>query len=191
MRVSESALIGAAAVSAFAPNAIGARQMTSASARALGSAFVDAGAAENSTDVLRYPLFIANSSISLLGCGRGSGENLGLRDEFHDFETERIPAPNPRVLRDGCIDVLERRDPMRKVLRTSASLTLAFHIAHLRKIGNTVTALKKTYRLNLRTHRAAVLVNIQRGSRVVLVPECRPCLIALRCVKGSALLVVA
>src|SRR5438445_7895279 len=122
MRVSESALTGVA-VSALVPNAIGARQMASASEPALGSAFVRAAPAACATNVLRNPLFIANTSISLLGCGRSCGEDLGLRDEFHDLEAERIPAPNPRVLRDRCVDVLECRDPMREMLRGSASLT--------------------------------------------------------------------
>ena len=74
--------------------------MARASERARGGAFDRAGPAACATDVLRYPLFIANSSISLLGCGRSCGEHLRLRDELHDFEAERIPAPNPRVLRD-------------------------------------------------------------------------------------------
>src|ERR1700742_181990 len=128
--------------------------------------------------------------MSLLGSSRGGSRHFRLRDEIHDLETERIPAPDERILRDRRIGVLECCNPVSETLYGPGSLALCLHVTYLRQIRQAVAALKETYRLHLRAHRAAILVNIQRGGRIVLIPECRPGLVALGRVKGSTLFVI-
>src|SRR5580698_8766379 len=190
MRVSDSALAGDG-VSAYALEAMktalsGARHTASNSVRACALV----GARLCSVDVLRYSVRIANSSMSLLGFGRGGSRHFRLRDEVNDLETERIPAPYQRILGDRRIGVLECCNPVREALRGAARLSLCLDVSHLGEIGDPVAAPKETHRLDLRARGAAVLVHIQRGGGIVFVPQGRPGLVALCRVERPALLVV-
>src|SRR5690349_1265361 len=80
---------------------------------------------------------------------------------------------------------------MRETLFGAGSLGVGLYVAHLREIDQPRRALKEAHRFDLNAHTASVLVSIDRRGRIGWVPQRIPCLVALGCVEGSALLVVA